>query len=133
MHIKTRRQAAEAGETKYYTGKPCVHGHDSPRYTASGICCKCNSEGVKKYNKSVRVVNNSKLLGWFVYPCHPDDMAAALAYCQALDMQRGRTPHMTAEARAALPFDPVEARRLAFGKCVDLVQADAPEPYLPKP
>jgi len=32
--------------------------------------------------------------GEFGYPLHKDDHAAALAYCQALDMARGRTPHV---------------------------------------
>lgn len=133
FEIMTRRQAAEAGRTKYYTGRPCAKGHDAQRFTSTGTCVKCAAGYVKDYNKRFRIRTNAQRAGWFSYPCHPDDMEAALAYCQALDLQRGRKPHMSAEARAALPFDPVEARRLAFGKCVDLVQADAPEPYLPKP
>lgn len=131
MEIKTRRQAAEAGENKYYTGKPCVHGHDGPRYTASGICCKCNNDGVKRYNKNLTKMKVSRALGAFTYPLHPDDHAAALAYCQALDLQRGRVPQVPEARPVPAPFDAVEARRQIFGRCVDLVPP-APD-YLPKP
>lgn len=133
MDIKTRRQAAEDGENKYYTGKPCVNGHDSPRYTSTGICCKCNAEGVKKYNKNMRILHNSKLAGWFSYPSHPDDVAALLAYAQALDIARGRMPHVPAEVRSAMPFDVAAARRRALGKAAELTQAGSSEPYMPNP
>lgn len=39
----TRAEATTYGLSKYWTGKPCVHGHHSPRYTANGICCECNT------------------------------------------------------------------------------------------
>jgi hypothetical protein len=41
----------------------------------------------------------------FSYPLHPDDHAAALAFCQGLDLQRGRMPNagypVVAQAGAA--------------------------------
>ena len=94
MIIKTRRQAYEAGENKYSTGKPCSKGHESIRYTASGICCQCNAEYARSYATKFTKKRIEKVLGYFSYPIHPDDCAAALAYCQALDMARGRTPHV---------------------------------------
>lgn len=33
------------------------------------------------------------LCGWFRYPLQPGDHAAALAYCQSLDVQSGRIPY----------------------------------------
>lgn len=132
MEIKKRRDAAEAGENKYYTGRPCTNGHDSPRYTSSGICCKCNSEGVKNYNKRMRTAKNSHKAGFFSYPAHPDDHAALLAYAQALDLQRGRPPHIPTPAAAPAHVDIAEARRAAFGRAVDLADA-TPADYLPKP
>ena len=95
MHtIKTRRQANEAGENKYWTGTPCKRGHNSLRYTVSGICCACIAESRRSYNTKFTKKRIEKALGYFSYPIHPDDCAAALAYCQALDMARGRTPHV---------------------------------------
>jgi hypothetical protein len=41
----------------------------------------------------------------FVYPLHPDDHAQALAFCQGLDLQRGRMP----TAGQAVEAQPVDA------------------------
>lgn len=133
MEIKTRKQAATAGEKKYYTGRPCINGHDGPRYTATGICCKCNSEGVKRYNKNMRKSVGDHRAGAFSYPLHPDDHAAALAYCQALDLQRGRAPSpsvaISTGTPLALPADIARHRQTLLAS----LSQPAVEPYLPKP
>ena len=49
-----RADAAKLGITKYSTGKPCLHGHISDRYTVSGICCVCSNIATAKNNKRVR-------------------------------------------------------------------------------
>lgn len=38
---KTRTEAIAAGSTYYYTGKRCMHGHLSPRFTSSRACKEC--------------------------------------------------------------------------------------------
>ena len=61
MNIKTRNQAINDGDKIYFTGKPCKHGHISPRWIF-GACCECkklidknykqnNKEHIKKYHK----------------------------------------------------------------------------------
>lgn len=102
--VKTRMQAALDGDSKYSTGRPCVHGHPPIRYTSSGICVKCNAENAKKFVKDVNKAKNARASGAFVYPMHPDDHAAALAYCQALDLARGRAPHVPTAPTVAAPF-----------------------------
>jgi len=93
MMIKTRREAATAGEKKYMTGRACNKGHpDGVRYTASGICCECQKESARSYSAKINLTVVSKALGHFGYDLHPDDHAVAHAYCQALDLARGRTP-----------------------------------------
>lgn len=44
MHkkLQTRNAALEAGEPRYYTGRPCKHGHLSERYTKNSACIDCN-------------------------------------------------------------------------------------------
>lgn len=37
----TRRLAKLQGLSKYNSGKPCIRGHYSDRYAASGTCCAC--------------------------------------------------------------------------------------------
>jgi len=45
-----KRSAAKAvGLTRYFTGKPCPHGHVAERYVTSGGCCECT------HNKAVAI------------------------------------------------------------------------------
>jgi hypothetical protein len=62
----TRREALAFGETHYYTGKPCKHGHIAKRYAASGDCSACslvihhrpeNMERCRESAKAWRVEN----------------------------------------------------------------------------
>lgn len=133
--IKTRRQAAEAGENKYYTGSPCVNGHDSLRYTTSGICCKCNAEGVKTYNKKLRRIKGAKLSGTFFYELHPEDHAAALAYCQALDLARGKVPHTPQAQPVPASVDAIELPEFIARHRAQLIAANTPAAvaYYPEP
>lgn len=39
--IVTRKQAKLSGERRYFTGKTCIHGHISERYTATKVCVAC--------------------------------------------------------------------------------------------
>jgi hypothetical protein len=39
----TRGEARSAGRTRYFTGKPCPHGHLSERLTVNGTCVTCTS------------------------------------------------------------------------------------------
>lgn len=41
MRIMKRSEALRQGLPKYRTGRPCKHGHDSERYTLSGVCVQC--------------------------------------------------------------------------------------------
>ncbi len=41
MEIITRKYAKSVGLPKYYTGKSCIHGHNTYRYTKSGTCSAC--------------------------------------------------------------------------------------------
>jgi hypothetical protein len=57
-----------------------------------------------------------------------------LAYAQALDLQRGRPPYVPASPLVIPPpIDLQEARRLAFGKAMELAPPQATVDYLPKP
>ena len=116
--ILTRRQAAERGLKRYYNGRPCGKGHDAPRFTSTGACVKCVAGYSKEYSVRLRKESTAHLAGFFSYPSHPDDHAAALAYCQALDMQRGRLPRQasTPAVASALSLDDIEQMRIrAFG------------------
>ena len=118
--VQTRKQAAAAGMTRYYTGRPCSKGHDAQRFTSTGVCVKCASDYVKQYQSRLRKETNSRRQGLFTYPSHPDDMAELLAFAQLLDLRRGRVPHIPepppASMSEAQTLDVVAAARLrAFG------------------
>ena len=44
MDIVSRKDAKVAGKLRYYTGKPCKHGHVAERTTSNGCCLACNAE-----------------------------------------------------------------------------------------
>lgn len=54
MEIITKQQAQAAGLQRYFTGKPCKHGHVSERYTSTGICVECTRRR-KGWNRKVDV------------------------------------------------------------------------------
>lgn len=45
MNIISRAEAKAAGRKRYFTGKPCLHGHTVERQTTNGICIECR--GIK--------------------------------------------------------------------------------------
>jgi hypothetical protein len=51
MEIISRQKALSLGLKLFYTGKPCKHGHDSPRYVNSWKCQACNLAKNKEYQK----------------------------------------------------------------------------------
>jgi hypothetical protein len=51
---ETGLRAQQLGLPLYYTGKPCVRGHISPRYTSSGNCIECIEEKRKIAGKNMR-------------------------------------------------------------------------------
>lgn len=58
MNTSERKQAKIAGLPRYFTGKPCLRGHISERYTASGICIQCQTE--KRRREGEKPVDNSR-------------------------------------------------------------------------
>jgi 5-methylcytosine-specific restriction endonuclease McrA len=51
MEILSKQIAKERGLKRYYTGIPCVHGHDCERYVSNDFCYKCSGEYHKKYKR----------------------------------------------------------------------------------
>ena len=42
MKTVTRREAQLAGKTRYFTGKPCPHGHVAQRFVGNKNCVECS-------------------------------------------------------------------------------------------
>lgn len=54
--IVTRAEAVAIGIKRYFTGKPCRHGHISERFTSTTLCVECNRE----WSRIIRKTNPSK-------------------------------------------------------------------------
>ena len=52
MDIITRQEAKERGLIRYFTGKPCKHGHVAERFVANKGCMECMSAGLKEWRKA---------------------------------------------------------------------------------
>lgn len=55
---KSGREAATAGEKQFFTNKPCLRGHLSPRWTQTGSCITCAAmhakEAMRRRRKALR-------------------------------------------------------------------------------
>jgi hypothetical protein len=51
MKTKSRSQAIKDGDKVYFTGKPCKHGHTSPRLVV-GACLECKKQIDKNYKEN---------------------------------------------------------------------------------
>lgn len=74
MDLKTRKQAMEAGEKFYWTGKPCKHGHSSVRFTSVGQCAMCQRNQTNTFRADQRKAIQSGKLTHISIEC-PADMA----------------------------------------------------------
>lgn len=52
MKATTRKNARALGETSYFTGKPCKHGHIAERLTGTGACKVCKNHRDKAYREA---------------------------------------------------------------------------------
>lgn len=50
--IISRKEAKEIGLTRYFTGKPCKHGHVAERWVSKHVCSTCLSLAKKVYRKN---------------------------------------------------------------------------------
>jgi 5-methylcytosine-specific restriction endonuclease McrA len=57
MDIITRQEAIEQGLVRYFTGKPCIHGHIDERLLSSGQCKECDRlKAVRYYSENAKKV-----------------------------------------------------------------------------
>ena len=56
MEIITRIDAAKRGLKRYYTGKPCKHGHDSERWVYNGHCVECTMESNRRIRTEIKQI-----------------------------------------------------------------------------
>lgn len=54
LHIISRNKAKELGMSRYFTGKPCKHGHISERMVTNHGCAECSRLACSDYSKKYR-------------------------------------------------------------------------------
>lgn len=63
--IVTRAEAKARGLTRYFTGKPCPHGHISERWVASYSCDTCQQlDSQQRYHQNING-RRDKNIGWY--------------------------------------------------------------------
>lgn len=43
MDLIDRYEAKALGRKRFFTGQPCLRGHEAPRYTSNGACVECQN------------------------------------------------------------------------------------------
>lgn len=116
MDIITRRAAHAAGLAKFYTGRPCIYGHDSPRFVSSGACVAC----IRGYSRNYARAKNGATVRLILEGLHPDDAAAL----------RDMAAAMRATRDAVAPVVSIDAVRAAT---LGPDATDAPPGYVAPP
>lgn len=96
---RTRREAADLGLKKYWTGRPCRRQHHEMRYTVSGLCVACVRIAHDKY-KPAKHPDGRAALTLYV---HSDFHKQLRDMADALELARGMSPSTAGvDGRAAI-------------------------------
>lgn len=100
MDPVSRAQAASAGATHFFTGRPCKNGHVALRYVSTGNCTACQS----LYSKRFR--GDDATVGFVpAQRMHPDDAEQVLKFIDHLNAARGLPPATRPGAMPVLPSE----------------------------
>lgn len=83
----TRKDAASRGLLKYTTGKPCRNGHNTYRYTKTGVCVGCTRLHSQRYAKQLAATNVSGFIT-VTYRIHKADAPVVERLVSALILAR---------------------------------------------
>jgi len=125
MKTMTRQQAVDAGLTRYFTGKPCKHGHIADRRMSDG-CVVCadlharkwqadhpdyvKAKG-KKYHAENRELRSQKFAAW--RKANPEKLAAATRAWRDANMERVVATKAAWRKRKAGDVNEMQMRRHA--------------------
>lgn len=91
----TRKEAKLTANLYYFTGKPCKHGHVSPR-RSSGVCVDCNAIQCKKWREENKIRSREN---------------GRLAYAKNVEKMRSRKRAQMQKTRENFPEKSKEANR----------------------
>jgi 5-methylcytosine-specific restriction endonuclease McrA len=111
----TKKAAKAAGLTRYFTGKPCAHGHVAERLVSNGVCNDClkarrsanyfqNIERERAKNAAYRANNVDELRAWYAAyrAADPEKLRAKTRAWDKANPDRVRTRNRNRDARKRL-------------------------------
>ncbi len=110
MEILNRMDAANIGSYKYFTGKPCKHGHIAERYTKTCVCVECHkSANAKTMLRTTLLMQGMRPL---TLKAHPLDHPTLQQFAWQLAAARGiHLPQPAQAVPAAAAPPPTDAQR----------------------
>lgn len=66
MEIISKKEAKEKGLNRYFTGKPCKHGHISERRTENSNCVECQKVFMQGYYKNNKEAMNASASQYYL-------------------------------------------------------------------
>lgn len=90
----TRQEAAKAGDSHYFTGKPCKHGHICRRRTKDANCVECvKIKSLKRYYNDQERFCNAAKARYHADPAPRKDKVAEYRSKNADSIRRKRHEH----------------------------------------
>lgn len=62
--VISRRAARKAGLKRFFTGRPCIHGHVAERYVSCDLCVECKAIQSRNYNQENREKSREACRRW---------------------------------------------------------------------
>jgi hypothetical protein len=107
--IIVRRAARNAGSPRYFTGRPCKHGHIAERWVHNGACAECVAINAAKWVLGDRERNPEKYRA-YGRTAHEQHREAKLVRSREYQAENGEAIAVRKQAAYRLR-DPVERRR----------------------
>jgi hypothetical protein len=108
---KERAAAKAAGQTTYFTGRPCKHGHIAQRITFNGGCVEC-CKRLQRQNLDRRLAVNPNLYK-DIYAKDPERQKQKTAIYRAKNPEKVRQSYLTSMRKRKPQKAAAEMQRLA--------------------
>lgn len=113
MTLRTRKQASDAGHTRYFTGKPCIKGHVAERMVAGRGCVVCLKSHKRRWERANPAGQAARSRKWYLENREKANAATRAWSAKNLDKEAAKTARRRAATLRATPdwadFDAIES------------------------
>lgn len=99
----TCKQAVAAGLVRYFTGKPCPHGHIAERYVAGRGCVACLKGHKTRWERANPEGQAARARRWFLANKQKANAATRAWSARNLDKEAAKTARRRAATQRATP------------------------------